>query len=178
MTLSRDARQAPGGPMPTQQKPKRLPASPFVSPARSIADVASSPVARLLGKRGLANMEILRHWSEIVGTELSQACAPEKIVWPRAAAETEPEARRGAVLHIRVEGPQAVEIQHRSEEIIARINRLFGFAAIDKIRIVQAPLARREQAPVRRSPRSAEKTVESESLDAALSRLGRGIKER
>ncbi|MDP2619680.1 MAG: DciA family protein [Hyphomicrobiales bacterium] len=166
--------------MPTQQKPKPLPASPFVSPARTFADIASPSLARLLGKRGLANMEILRHWPEIVGAELGQVCAPEKIVWPRAAApaEAEPEARRGAVLHIRVEGPQAVELQHRSDEIIARVNRLFGFAAVEKIRIIQAPLAGRDQRPARRPQPAAEPAAESESLDAALARLAHGIKDR
>lgn len=168
-------------PMPTQQKPKPLPASPFVSPARAIADIASLPLARLLGRRGLANMEIIAHWPEIVGAELSQACAPEKIVWPRGAepAEADAEARPGAVLHIRVEGPQAVELQHRSGEIIARINRLFGFAAVDKVRIVQAPLARRERRPAPRTPPAGEPAAAAgQSLDAALARLARGVKRR
>lgn len=170
--------------MPTRHKPNRLPASPFVSPARTFADIASPSLARLLGKRGLANMEILRHWPEIVGAELGQACAPEKIVWPRAAAPADAgaEQQRGAVLHIRVDGPQAVELQHRSDEIIARVNRLFGFAAVEKIRILQAPLSGRERQPASRTPPTAEAAPEpvaqSESVDAALARLARGVKER
>jgi hypothetical protein len=170
--------------MPTQPKSRPLPASPFLSPARSIADVAAPSLARLFGKRGLANMEILAHWPEIVGAELGAACAPEKIVWPRAAAQAdaEPGVRLGAVLHIRVEGPQAVELQHRTEEIIARINRLFGFQAIEKIRIVQAPLARPQR---HAAPPAAEKgnagagsDRRDKPLDAALARLARGIKKR
>lgn len=169
-----------------------LPASPFVSPARTIGDVAAGSLARLLGQRGLANMEIMAHWAEIVGAELAQACAPEKIVWPRAGAHEDAEhgqARRGAVLHIRVEGPQAVEIQHRSGEIISRINQLFGFSAVEKIRIIQAPLVRREHA--REKPGAAAKSTNSTEpgtepgpepdadgspLAAALSRLARGVK--
>ena len=165
-------------PMPTQPKPKPLPASPFVSPARAVADVAAPSLARILGKRGLANMEILAHWPEIVGAELGKACGPEKIVWPRPLAQADAAAAPGAVLHVRVEGPQAVELQHRSDEIIARVNQLFGFAAVEKIRIVQAPLARRERRPSRPPPPAAEHPAESESLDAALARLARGVKGR
>jgi hypothetical protein len=184
MTHGGNPRQAPDGPMPTQPKPRPLPASPFHSPARSIADVAAPSLARLFGKRGLANMEILAHWPEIVGAELGAVCAPEKIVWPRAAAQAdaEPDVQAGAVLHIRVEGPQAVELQHRTDEIIARINQLFGFRAIEKIRIVQAPLA----SPQRHAaPPAAEKpnpgtgpNHQDKPLDAALARLERGIKKR
>jgi len=170
--------------MPTQPKPRPLPASPFLSPARALADVAAPSLARLFGKRGLANMEILAHWPEIVGAELGAACAPEKIVWPRAAAQADaaPDVRPGAVLHIRVEGPQAIELQHRSDEIIARINQLFGFKAIEKIRIVQAPLARpqRHATPpaAEKSDTGAEPDAEGQPLDAALARLARGIKKR
>ena len=169
--------------MPTKSKPGLLPASPFRSPARALADVAAPSLANLFGKRGPANMEILAHWPEIVGAELAAASAPEKTVWPRAAPEdAEAEARAGAVLHIRVDGPQAIELQHRTGEIIARINQLFGFRAVDKIRIVQAPLGK----PPRPSPTAgtekprdeAPPEAEGAPLDQALAKLARGIKKR
>ena len=165
-------------------KPARLPASPFVSPARSLADAAAGPLAGVFGKRGLAGADILRHWRDIVGAELARMCAPERIAWPRPQthAHTETgEAEGGAVLHIRVEGPQAIEVQHRSGEIIERVNRMFGYAAIDKIRIMQAPLARRDRQTEARdgpAPAAREEGGDSADLASALSRLARGVKPR
>ena len=109
-------------------------------------------------------------------------CAPERIAWPRPQthADAEPgETEGGAVLHIRVEGPQAIEVQHRSGEIIERVNRMFGFAAIAKVRILQAPLARRDrqtEARDRLAPAAPEEGGDSADLASALSRLARGVK--
>ncbi len=41
---------------------------------------------------------------------------------------------------LRVDGPAAIEIQHMSQVILERVNRFFGFGAIDRIAIRQAPL--------------------------------------
>jgi hypothetical protein len=167
--------------------PYRLPASPFVSPARSLADIASGPVARLVGKRGMASGDIVAHWAEIVGAELAACCAPERIAWPRPAGgeDEDSETRQeGAVLHLRVEGPRAIEVQHRAEEIIARVNQMFGFAAIVRIRIQQGPLPRREKhgpgAPARPDQKPAVTADEGEgdSLAAALERLGAAVRAR
>lgn len=165
----------------------RLPASPFVSPARSLADLAAGPVARLVGKRGMASGEIVAHWAEIVGSELAACSVPERIAWPRlTGGEVEDgEARReGAVLHLRVEGPRAIEVQHRAEEIIARVNQMFGFAAIARIRIQQGPLPRREKGapgPAARreqTPATPNHKGEDDSLAAALARLGAAVRMR
>ena len=44
---------------------------------------------------------------------------------------------------LRVEGPVALEIQHLSGVIIEKVNRFFGWRAVGRIQIRQAPLRRR-----------------------------------
>lgn len=168
--------------------PARLPASPFVSPARSLADIAAGPVARLVGKRGMASGDIIAHWAEIVGGDLAACSVPERIAWPRPAGgegeEDGEQAREGAVLHLRVEGPRAIEVQHRAEEIIARVNQMFGFAAIARVRIRQGPLPRREKRGPEGQARPEVKRAEpegddgSDALAEALARLGAAVRAR
>ena len=50
-----------------------------------------------------------------------------------------------ATLVLRVEGPVALEIQHLSGVIIEKVNRYFGWRAVGRIQIRQAPLMRREK---------------------------------
>ena len=45
---------------------------------------------------------------------------------------------------LRVEGPAAIEIQHQSGVILERINRFFGWQAVGRIALRQAPLSRRK----------------------------------
>lgn len=153
-------------------RPMPLPASPFVSPARSIADLATGPIADLAGRRGLAGADIIAHWRAIVGDELADACAPEKIAWPRAPHGEE----AGGVLHVRVDGPLAVEVQHRADEILARVNQMFGYAALARLRIVQAPLPGRDRPPPRTPHAPAGPAAEDGGdLAAALARLARAV---
>ena len=59
-----------------------------------------------------------------------------------------------ATLVLRVEGPAALEIQHLSAVILERVNRFFGWQAIGRIALRQAPLqAPRKAAAGRRSIR-------------------------
>jgi hypothetical protein len=106
-----------------------------------------------------------------------------KINWPRPMGEEAPEP---ATLMLRVEGPAALEIQHMSAVILERVNRFFGWQAIGRITLRQAPLRRREprRAPPRPDPaltaRLAESLpdVEDDDLRMALARLGAAIKRK
>ncbi len=85
---------------------------------------------------------------------------------------------------LRVEGPMALEIQHASDVILQRVNRFFGWSAVGRLALRQAPLSRRERPAAPRPPdarsvaRVAEtlSSIEDEELRAALARLGASIK--
>jgi hypothetical protein len=141
------------------------------------------PVARA---RGFATTTLLSEWGSIVGADLAQFTAPDKVAWPRRQEEgnTAPTSRRtpGATLVLRVDGPRAIEVQHRADQILERVNIYFGYRAVASLRIVQAPVAR--QSPPRDSasleidetglPPTAK--IEKDGLKRALSRLGSAIR--
>ena len=129
-------------------------------------------------RHGFAQAELVGRWPEIVGGELSGVSEPERIKWPRGAAEN---ARKtGGTLVIRAAPGRALELQHESPLIIERINRFLGFGAIDTVKIIQAATWPQNQ-PITR-PSSQKKLCEQElaaidddSLKAALERLGAGV---
>jgi hypothetical protein len=141
------------------------------------------PVARA---RGFATMTLLSEWTSIVGPDLAQFTAPDKVVWPRRQEDGEAPAnsRRtpGATLVLRVDGPRAIEVQHRADQILERVNTYFGYRAVAALRIVQAPVTR--QSP--RAPKSSleiDETslkqtarIDKDGLKRALSRLGSAIR--
>ena len=79
---------------------------------------------------------------------------------------------------LRVDGPRAIEVQHRSDKILERVNTYFGYRAITEMRILQAPVARtKPPSPTVTEPSHddilpASTVIEDEGLRRALSRLG------
>jgi hypothetical protein len=114
-----------------------------------------------------------------------------KINWPRAQ-KTQNLGRLGdeppepATLVLRVEGPAALEIQHLSAVILERVNRFFGWQAVGRLSLKQAPLRRPDKRKTHSLPdpalaaRIAESMpqVEDEALKGALARLGAAIKRK
>jgi len=88
------------------------------------------------------------------------------------------------VLHLRVDGPRAVLIQHEIGQITERVNAFLGYGAISRIRLVQAPVAARQAGGGAEPHLGAEAEqrlgamvsgAEDDRLKAALDRLGRGV---
>lgn len=149
-----------------------------MSAPRTLAAFVPAVAGKALDKRGLALGALLTDWGTIVGPTLASRTIPYKITFP-------PGRREDAVLQVRVSGAYALEIQHAEPQIIERINGHFGFRAVGRLRLIQAP----PQAPQRRAARArklkpeeeaaiAETAgrVEDEGLREALARLGRAIR--
>jgi hypothetical protein len=153
------------------------------------------PLAALLGatlsdaykQQGFASAELISRWADIAGPEVAAHSEPVKINWPRAnrGATLDEDAPEPATLVLRVEGPAALEIQHLSAVILDRVNRFFGWQAIGRITLRQAPLRRRERPalPLPPDPETmariaATLPVEDEALRLALARLGAAIKRK
>jgi hypothetical protein len=153
--------------------------------------ISAKPLSVLLGgaindvfaRQGFASRELVTRWAEIAGPEIAAHSQPLKIQWPRPV---EGQAQEPATLVLRVEGPMALEIQHTSDVILQRVNRFFGWNAVGRLALRQAPLSR----PLRRKARSGPDatdvakvaetltSVEDESLRTALARLGASIKRK
>jgi hypothetical protein len=150
---------------------------------RPLSDFLGATLNDTLKTQGFASTEIIARWADIAGPEIAAHSEPMKITWPRRSAEASAEP---ATLVLRVEGPAALEIQHLSAVILERVNRFFGWQAIGRIALRQAPLRRRERAkpPPPPDPAVAARIAESmpgiadDGLRAALARLGAAIKRK
>lgn len=148
--------------------------------ARPLADLAASLLGDSFRKQGFASKELVTSWPEIVGSDIAVCAEPLKIQWPRGV---DGEAQEPGTLVLRVEGPAALEIQHLSGVILERVNRFFGWQAVGRIAIRQAPVSRPQKKELRKiDPKSAEKVaeqlgmIEDDALRQALGRLGAAIK--
>jgi hypothetical protein len=144
------------------------------------------PIARA---RGFATTAILSEWPAVVGEELASFTAPEKLVWPRRTEDREDASPQsawrddGAILVIKVDGPRAVELQHRAEQILERVNTYFGYRAIAQLRFLQAPLPTARSKAEAAIPPSAEAPPSTPGfadtgLAKALGRLGTGVRRK
>ena len=154
---------------------------PGKSFARPLSDLLHKTLTDAFAKQGFASSELVTRWAEIVGAEIAAHSEPEKIQWTRGAHGHTPEP---GTLVLRVEGPAAIEIQHLSGVVLERVNQFFGWQAVGGLRLRQAPLRRREQAPQRDGdPEAAARIaadlpeIADENLRAALGRLGAAIKQ-
>ena len=142
-----------------------------------LSDVFSAAYA----KQGFAARELVTRWAEIAGADVAAHSEPRKMQWRRPV---EGEVQEPATLVLKVDGPMALEIQHKSDLILQRVNRFFGWNAVGRLALRQAPLSRRDQpkAPSPPDPKSVAKvtetlsSIEDEQLRAALARLGAAIK--
>ena len=156
-------------------------AKPGPISAKPLSVLLSDVFSDAYAKQGFAARELVTRWGEIAGSEVAAHSQPLKIQWPRPV---EGQPQEPATLVLRVEGPMALEIQHSSDVILQRVNRFFGWSAVGRLALRQAPLSRRD--PPRRIPAPDAQTVakvaetlssiEDEELRAALARLGASIK--
>jgi hypothetical protein len=130
------------------------------------------------GKGRTTSIARLRaEWTAIVGPELARLTQPEALLAGRSALKA---------LRLKVEGPAALEIQHRGGQIVERVNAYFGHRMIDEIRLVQGTLMHKPAAPTLPKPdvrtvqqieaRAAD--VKDPELRAALVRLGARLASR
>jgi hypothetical protein len=155
-------------------------AKPGPISAKPLSVLLSDVFSDAYAKQGFAARELVTRWAEIAGPEVAAHSEPLKIQWPRPV---EGQAQEPATLVLRVDGPMALEIQHTSDVILQRVNRFFGWSAVGRLALRQAPLSRRNKPPAARPPdaktvaKVAESlaSVEDEELRIALARLGASI---
>jgi hypothetical protein len=143
--------------------------------SRMINDVAG----KALGKKGAGYGKLVTDWSLIVGPDLAAATQPVKLTFPRGE-------RANATLTIDIVPARAIEVQHSMPLLIERVNAVFGYSAVARIKMVQrAPQAKpafanlRPLSPVEESELVAlTALVPDGELRAALEGLGRAVSAR
>ncbi len=76
-------------------------------------------------KRAPASAQVLADWDAIVGPSLARTTTPRRM--------------SGSTLTLACAGPVALELQHMSGELMARINAHLGRVAVERLRFVQDP---------------------------------------
>jgi hypothetical protein len=149
--------------------------------AKPLSVLLSDVFSDAYAKQGFAARELVTRWAEIAGADIARHAEPLKMQWPRPV---EGQPQEPATLVLRVDGPAALEIQHKSDVLLERVNRFFGWHAVGRLALRQAPLSRRERPARPRAPDPKEveevaktlSAVEDEALKDALARLGAAIK--
>ncbi|RMD61592.1 MAG: DUF721 domain-containing protein [Alphaproteobacteria bacterium] len=124
----------------------------------------------------------MNEWADIVGHDIAMRCRPKKLDRPRPGQSGE------GVLTLRVEAGFALEVQHLAPILIERINGYFGFRAVHRLRLLQAPLTAQvtpsaaaddDPAPgpdMQDDPRLA--AIPDSEVRDALARLARAVRTR
>jgi hypothetical protein len=147
---------------------------------RRVPDLLGKLLDPASRRRGLSEVRVLTDWPSIVGAGLAARCQPVKLSSGRHG--------RGGTLHVHVAGAAALELQHSEPQLLERINGYFGYDAVARLRLIQAPLAHPRPTPVTSVPAlDAQGRAEIEAVvgpvaDAtlrdALAGLGAAIKAR
>jgi hypothetical protein len=99
---------------------------------------------------GFVQHSIVSRWAEIVGERYSKVSCPESIKFPAGK-------KAGGVLTLLVDGAHAPLIQHLTPMIVDKVNRFFGYAAINRIVFRQgkppAPTPKPERPQLRAVPK-------------------------
>ncbi len=134
-------------PAPIVAKPRAKKAAAPVRPerarggeARRIADLIPAVGETAFRKFGFIQSSIVTRWPEIVGAKLARVTAPESLRFPQGK-------KADGTLSITVGSAHAPIVQHVVPDIIARVNRFFGYAAVARVRLTQGSV-RRAPAPV------------------------------
>ena len=94
--------------------------------ARSAGDLVGAIGDPSFRRFGFVQNSIVSRWGEIVGARYAKVSLPESIRFPAGK-------KAGGVLTLLVEGAHAPLIQHLTPMIVERVNRFFGYAAVNRI---------------------------------------------
>ena len=102
--------------------------------ARSAGDLVGEVAGTTFKRFGFIQGAVVSRWAEIVGERYAKVSTPESIRFPGGK-------KSGGTLTLSVEGAHAPLIQHLAPLIIERVNRFFGYEAVDKIAFRQGRAA-------------------------------------
>src|SRR5436305_8715793 len=100
--------------------------SPRSCRARAAGDLVGHIGGQSFKRFGFVQHSIVSRWPEIVGERYAKVSCPESIKFPAGA-------KSAGVLTLMVDGAHAPLIQHLTPMIVDRVNRFFGYAAINRI---------------------------------------------
>ena len=150
--------------------------------ARAVSEMLPEIGGAAFRRFGFVQSSVVSRWQEIVGERYGGISAPESIRFPHGK-------RSQGVLNLIVEGAHAVTLQHVAPDIIERVNRFFGYAAVARLHVrqgrVQAVRARSampavasEAPPLAADIGDSLREIADQELRMCLEALARGIASR
>jgi len=143
--------------------------------SRQLSELLPAVGGAAFRKFGFVQSSIVSRWPEIVGAKLAGVSSPESIRFPMGK-------KQDGVLTLTVRGAHAPMLQHVTPEIMERVNRFFGHAAVARVVIRQGDVLPK---PERRAPPSIRvvpvdlgnslKTIADPELKAVLESLAAGV---
>jgi len=115
-------------------------------------------------KRAPGGAQVMADWAQIVGPELSATTTPRRLL--------------NGTLTLACAGPVALELQHLSDQVLARVNGHLGRKVVERLKFVQNPIKPSEAPPLRPCRTAAPVEVPGippGPLHDALAALGRRI---
>lgn len=148
----------------------------------------SAKIRQASETRGFAQSRLLTQWAEIVGQDVSSISRPVEVSYGRGGM--------GATLTLLTTGSHAPMLEMQKEQLRAKVNAVYGYNAIARVRVTQTAAtgfaegqvafdARpKQQAQATPDPVLRQRAIETvgalgdESLRDALARLGENILNR
>lgn len=128
---------------------KKVAPKPYQRPrggdARAVSDLMPEIGRAAFRRFGFVQSSVVSRWDEIVGSRYAAVSAPEAIRFPVGK-------KSDGTLELTVEGAHSTMIQHVLPEIIERVNRFFGYAAVARIKVRQGPVAKPASTPKPAAP--------------------------
>lgn len=102
--------------------------------ARGIADLIPAIGETSFRRFGFVQSSLVSRWAEIAGPRYAAMASPESIAFPRGQ-------KAQGTLNLVVTSATAIFMQHSEPEIIARVNRFFGYDAVARVKYRHGTLA-------------------------------------
>jgi hypothetical protein len=155
---------------------KKGDAPPRVGGVRQVSDLLGKAGGAAFRRFGFVQHSIVTRWPEIVGPRYACVTAPESIRFPAGR-------KSQGVLNLTVEGAHAVMLQHVVPTIIERVNRFFGYPAVERVTFRQGRVAPPAAASIPAAPPAplpadlgdSLRAVGDPELRAVLESLARGL---
>src|SRR3954447_24152067 len=100
--------------------------SPRSCRTRAAGELVGDVGGRSFRRFGFVQSSIVSRWAEIVGERYAKVSSPESIRFPTGK-------KGGGALTLLVDGAHAPLIQHLTPMIVERVNRFFGYEAVNRV---------------------------------------------
>lgn len=141
-------------------------------------------IRRASENRGFAQSRLLTRWPEVVGTDIAVIAQPVEVSYGRGGM--------GATLTLLTTGANAPMLEMEKEKIREKVNAIYGYNAIARVRVTQTaatgfaegqvafahkpePTSQRPDPVLQQKAAKTAQKVADDGLRAALERLGENV---